>query len=211
MMLAICPRAELLARWRKAFPEGRVLATIPRAPLTVAPSQLWLHADGIADPDLGRRVAALVAVCPGVPVVVISTAPNQYRALLALEAGASGFCHALAAPELMQQVATVVAHGGLWVGPELMKRMLGAVTARLDQGGGGSVADLSRLTPRERAVATEVSRGATNKEAARTLGITERTVKAHLAAVFEKFGVRDRLELVIALRDPLAAPARSVA
>ncbi|MCB1915562.1 MAG: response regulator transcription factor [Rhodocyclaceae bacterium] len=211
MMLAICPRAELLARWRRAFPEGRVVASASAAAGAGRGSQLWLHVDDIAVSDLGDRVANLVRANDGVPVVVISAAPDQQRALVALDSGARGFCHALAAPEMMRQVATVVAHGGLWVGPELMRRMLGAVTSKLDRDAGGATADLSRLTPRERAVALEVSHGATNKEAARALGITERTVKAHLAAVFEKFGVRDRLELVIALRDPATVPARSVA
>ncbi|UUA74872.1 helix-turn-helix transcriptional regulator [Cellvibrio sp. QJXJ] len=59
-------------------------------------------------------------------------------------------------------------------------------------------ADLNLLTGRERAVAELVAAGKTNKEVARELDITERTVKAHLGASFEKLGVRDRLQLALA-------------
>jgi DNA-binding NarL/FixJ family response regulator len=51
------------------------------------------------------------------------------------------------------------------------------------------------LTEREREVARAVASGASNKEIARRLGITERSVKAHTGAIFEKLGVRDRLQL----------------
>jgi DNA-binding CsgD family transcriptional regulator len=57
-------------------------------------------------------------------------------------------------------------------------------------------------------VAEEVARGATNKEAARRLGITERTVKAHLGAVFAKLGVRDRLHLALSLQPRADAEAQ---
>ena len=54
---------------------------------------------------------------------------------------------------------------------------------------------LEVLSQRERQVAEAASRGSTNKEIARTMGITERTVKAHLSAAFDKLGVRDRMQL----------------
>jgi len=65
------------------------------------------------------------------------------------------------------------------------------------------------LTPRERDVAIEVAHGATNKEVAQRLNITERTVKAHLGAVFEKLGVRDRLQLVLEFKDRVSAVDRA--
>lgn len=58
---------------------------------------------------------------------------------------------------------------------------------------------LKQLTSREKAVALEVAKGATNKEIARTLNITERTVKAHLGSAFNKLNVRDRLQLVLVM------------
>jgi len=212
MLLAICPRLDPLSRWRMAFPDGAIVARVGGASeLPGGVSQLWLHANGADSEALAGQVARLASFDPSIPIVVMSEAPDQALALFALNAGARACCHALASPDLLLQISLVVGNGGLWVGPELMQRMIGSVARELDRGSAGDGAELTGLTPRERAVAKEVSRGATNKEAARALGITERTVKAHLAQVFAKLGVRDRLELVIALRDGPAAGIRSVA
>jgi len=58
-----------------------------------------------------------------------------------------------------------------------------------------------KLTEREREVALAVSRGASNKEVARQLGITERTVKAHVSIIFTKLAVQDRLHLALRIRE----------
>lgn len=208
-MIAICSRPELLERWRKAFPEGRESRTVG-AELPADVGQIWLHGEGLPPFELGQRVRALLALRPRVPVVVMDANPDQQAALHALDEGARGYCHAMSAAELLRQVALVVDNGGLWVGPELMKRVLRSVSSAMDGQGRRLRVDLALLTPREQEVAEEVGKGASNKETARLLGITERTVKAHLASVFEKLGVRDRLELAIALRDHQAVSAQGV-
>ncbi len=53
------------------------------------------------------------------------------------------------------------------------------------------------LTERERETAHHIARGASNKEIARELGITERTVKAHVGAILEKLNLRDRLQIAL--------------
>jgi DNA-binding NarL/FixJ family response regulator len=53
------------------------------------------------------------------------------------------------------------------------------------------------LTPRERDIARLVSNGACNKNIARELNISERTVKAHLTTIFQKLGIADRLHLAL--------------
>jgi two-component system nitrate/nitrite response regulator NarL len=127
-----------------------------------------------------------------VPIVVLSNVPEDEHGLAALAAGAAGYCSALTLPAVLQQVARVVEHGGLWMGPQLMRRLMQGMAARRDESPGPSLAMLSQ---RERQVAEAVARGATNKEIARVMDITERTVKAHLSAAFEKLGVRDRMQL----------------
>ena len=59
------------------------------------------------------------------------------------------------------------------------------------------VGDFDSLTEREYAVAVAVGKGLNNREIAESLGITERTVKAHLTAIFEKLGLRDRVQLAL--------------
>ncbi len=127
--------------------------------------------------------------------------PQQARE--ALEAGASGYVHYLAVPMVLEQVAQVVAAGGMWLGADLMRQLVLA-TARIlpvtpAKPVNGTRVDLSQLTSRELAVAELVAAGKTNKEVARELDITERTVKAHLGSAFDKLKVRDRLHLVLVM------------
>lgn len=199
---AICSSDELLVRWKKAFPGGvRCSRDLPHGAAEREGVVLWLHQEQMHPAALATEVSRLRALAPNLPLVVMSLDPRQIDALHAFDAGAVGYCHALAVPELMEQVAVVVDNGGLWLGPELMRRMIGSVAAAFDRRAGstpGSVLDA--LSPRERAVVLEVAKGAANKEIARTLAITARTVKAHLGSAFAKLGVRDRLQLVLMLK-----------
>ncbi|HNB65809.1 MAG TPA: response regulator transcription factor [Rhodocyclaceae bacterium] len=204
---AVSRRPDLLDRWRSAFPGGGTLS--PEAVTGRAfdrPAVLWVDVcqDGGVSEAL---IASLHSLHPDIPIVALDAEPDAAGALRVLQAGAAGYCHRLAAPEIFHQVATVVRHGGLWLRPELMGRVLGATFAVTSRP--ASVpAGLQRLSPREREAVLAVARGGTNKEVARQLGITERTVKAHLSAAFEKLGVRDRLQLVLALgRDAQLLPA----
>lgn len=129
-------------------------------------------------------------------VIALTAQENPQEARLALEQGASGYLHYFAVPELLEQVANVVNSGGLWLGSELMRQLITATAKQLPP---SPKTDLSILTSRERLVAEAIAGGKSNKEAARDLAITERTVKAHLGAVFTKLGVRDRLQLVLLL------------
>jgi DNA-binding NarL/FixJ family response regulator len=95
----------------------------------------------------------------------------------------------------LRQVATVVENGGVWIGQSLMQRFLAASARLLPERAAEKDAWRGSLTPREQEVATELAKGASNKEIARQLDITERTVKAHVGATLEKLGARDRLQL----------------
>ena len=115
--------------------------------------------------------------------------------MAALAAGAAGYCNGHAAPEVLRQVATVVENGGIWVGRGLMQRFLAASARLLPEIEVDEQAWRSVLTPREQEAAILLAKGASNKEIARQLDITERTVKAHVGAMLEKLGARDRLQL----------------
>jgi len=155
--------------------------------------------------------------------------PATLEGLNALNQGVRGYTHAYGVPALLQEVALVVEHGGLWVGPDLLQRLVGASNAALagraaldkakarapaataDAVVAAPVANVwALLSAREAQVARAVTVGRSNREVADLLFISERTVKAHLGAVFEKLGVRDRLQLVLRLAasaDPGSTPA----
>ena len=189
-------RTEALSRWRDAFPHAEIHLNFDSGTLIAVSSQersiIWLHlaAESV---DLSKQIERVRAMAMHCPVVILSNLPSEQEGLLSFAAGASGYCNALAVPETLRQVAAVVEHGGLWVGQDLMKRLFSAMSARMNLSEIGN--SLSDLSPREAQVAQAVARGATNKEVARALGITERTVKAHVSAIFSKLDVRDRLQL----------------
>lgn len=131
------------------------------------------------------------------PVVLLSDEPDEWLVMQALAQGAAGCCNTHAAPDVLQQVALVVSNGGLWVGQSLLQRLVGAASHRLAQLPPESKHDdwSAFLSEREEQVARLVASGSSNREIADRLAITERTVKAHLTAIFEKLGLRDRLQL----------------
>lgn len=190
----VSPEARVLASWRSAFPELSSVPSLAALPPRPGEAVLWLDAERDTWVNDARVLAAR-----GDRVVVLSSAPSSDQAQTALEAGARAYCHAYATPELLREVAVVVRHGGLWVGPELLARMIRAVVPVVPPAPVAAplAVELDGLSARERAVAAAVAEGLTNKEVALRLDITERTVKAHLAAVFEKVGVRDRLQLAL--------------
>ncbi|WP_249975727.1 response regulator transcription factor [Vreelandella olivaria] len=196
----------LKERWKKAFPE--LVASKPDVFIGKAQPNdvVWLSTTVEGWAELISAAAAQDAI-----VVVLSYSPNDHEALRSLDLGARGYVHTLAAPEVLKQVALVVTNQGVWVGQELLAKVLGGSFKALQQRGEGDRVlhgeHLACLTERERGVALAVARGATNKEVARQLDITERTVKAHLSAIFKKLAVRDRLQLILKLA-PIAERAK---
>jgi len=188
-------RPQPIPRWAEAFPDaallcGQQMGTTDPAVLSEA-SIIWLHASG-DNRAVSSWVGAIKVVSQNVPIVVLSNVPEDEQGLAVLAAGASGYCSALTLPAVLHQVASVVAHGGTWVGPQLMQRLMQGLVKQDNE---ATEPALDKLSLRERQVAEAVARGSTNKEIARVMGITERTVKAHLSATFEKLGVRDRMQL----------------
>ena len=187
---------ELLARWLEAFPKAVGISFAVAAKPKVAPTHLWIRL------PQGRPVAPLLAEIRqsqgNLPCIVLSDLPDDNQALASFSAAAKGYCNTHAAPAFLRQVADVVGQGGLWIGESLMNRLVDA-TARVESKAPIESNDswAATLTPREQEVARAIAEGASNKEIARGLGITERTVKLHVGAVLEKLGVRDRLQIAL--------------
>lgn len=214
------------ARWKQAFAGG-----------TLVPQAQWegrmadMVAEGAiswvttSDDDWQQYLTRLVQANPKARVVVVSGVPEVEQGLQALGSGAKGYTHAYAVPELLQEVATVVEHGGLWTGPELLQRLVANTSAALaslpatqnPQGSASATKNAKlwgTLSAREAEVAEKVAEGRSNKEVADKLFITERTVKAHLGAAFEKLELRDRLQLVLfvaSIKAQTAGPAKGSA
>lgn len=184
------------SRWREAFLEGKT-RDLPAIMQAAAPLDvIWVPA---ADPFWDQALVSLHTMMVHCPVVVLSASPGSHEAARALDLGARGYCHSHAVPALLREVSVVVTHGGLWIGPELMARVMKAASRILPKRPDPALTEL--LSERESQVVEAVVAGSSNKEVASRLGITERTVKAHLGSVFRKLDVRDRLQLVLRLAD----------
>ncbi|MFO1389174.1 response regulator transcription factor [Cellvibrio sp.] len=178
-------------RWLQAFPSAQ-LAHDNNLPSDLQGCLIWLMlGQTYGLPDIERWVAA------GARVVGMTQAEDPRQAKEILEAGASGYLHYLAVVPVLQQVSQVVEVGGMWLGVDLMRQLVRATSTLIKSP--PSTLELNVLTAREQSVAMAVASGKSNKEVARELDIAERTVKAHLSAVFEKLGARDRLHLALIL------------
>jgi DNA-binding NarL/FixJ family response regulator len=137
---------------------------------------------------------------PEVHVVVLTSFGDQARIMAALEAGADGYLLKHADPEQIIAAMRSAIAGGAPLDPKVARVLL---TARASGTGGGSASGVS-MTDRERQVLLLVSDGLANKQVARRLGISERTVKAHLTNIFQRLGVRDRTQAALWAREHLS-------
>ena len=200
--ILISPSQAVSQHWRSAFPNGQIVARLQQAKLAGnghSPT-LWLDVSRI---DVSLRGSWLQqAVNTGCSVIVMNNQPGEAEAFDMVRQGAMGYCHAQAASRQLKEIAAAVENGGLWLGPDLLQRLLSVGIRHGAKRTAAPVpAALDSLTDREHAVGLEVSKGATNREIAETLSITERTVKAHLSAIFNKLKVRDRVQLALLLNE----------
>jgi len=192
---------QLRDRWEAAFPEGIIVSGVSDiTPAMISESAVvWLDTSNMSAAEKGREIAAAVAL--GQPVVVMAASPEEAEAFQVLNAGCAGYCHVNAVAEQLREIALVVEHGGLWMLPDLMQRLLALSVRTAPAASSTGRAELNELTARELMVAGQVAHGATNREIAQSLEITERTVKAHLSSIFGKLDVRDRVQLALAMNN----------
>jgi DNA-binding NarL/FixJ family response regulator len=126
------------------------------------------------------------------PVVVLTSFAEAERVRLALEAGAVGYLLKDSEPRDVLEAVRAAAAGHAPLDPRVTRALLPSA----DRG----ASDVS-LSGREREVLSHVAKGLANKQIARTLGISERTVKVHLGNVFRRIGVSDRTSAALWARD----------
>ncbi len=143
-----------------------------------------LQMPGVDGVEATRR---LVAEDLGCEVLVLTSYSDHARIVAALDAGAVGYLLKDADPEEVIGGVRAVSRGESPLNPRVARQLL---TARAE-------APSVELTPREAEVLGLVRLGLANKQIARRLGISERTVKAHLTNVFQRIGVVDRTQAAL--------------
>jgi DNA-binding NarL/FixJ family response regulator len=137
--------------------------------------------DGVA------ATRSIMAEQLGVDVLVLTSFSDSERIIAALDAGAVGYLLKDADPEDVLQGIRAVSRGESPIHPKAARALLGS------RAGSTNV----QLTSRETEVLGLVREGLANKQIARRLDISERTVKAHLTSAFARIGVADRTQAAL--------------
>ena len=138
--------------------------------------------DGV---EATRRIRS---VSPGTSVVAFTSFSDRERIVGALDAGAIGYLLKDADPMELHDAILAAARGEAPLDPKAAAEILAERSA---------AAPAERLSGREREVLVLVAEGSANKQIARRLGISEKTVKGHLTNIFQTLGVRDRTQAAL--------------
>jgi len=177
------------------------MVALPNKITTLAPAVILMDAE-LLDRPIDRQVGEIVALSGAGRVIVMTPAPDEEEEIALLKAGAKESSRRGIDPESLQQVLSVTYGGGVWVTRSLLPRLVtelrryaeGQQRPAVEKPGPDK---LSALTVREKEIVQLIVGGASNKQVAMALDISERTVKGHLSNVFQKLGVSDRLRLVL--------------
>jgi DNA-binding NarL/FixJ family response regulator len=123
---------------------------------------------------------------PETRVLVLTTYDADADILRAIEAGATGYILKDAPKEELFRAVRSTAQGKPYLAPSVASRLMSRVRSQ----------DADAMSPREVEVLSLVSEGASNKEIARHLRLSEATIKSHLLHIYAKLGVNDRTQAV---------------
>jgi len=122
-------------------------------------------------------------------VLVLTSATEPAFARAAVRSGAAGVLYKDVDPDALVRAIRSVHDGHLLLAPE--------AAGTLVHSAGPAASGIDALTRREREVLAELTKGRSNREIARALGVAEKTVKAHVSAILAKLGVQDRTQAAL--------------
>lgn len=153
-----------------------------------------------------EAIAQIGAQWPQIAIVILTTYNEDELMMRGLQAGARGFLLKDTGRETLFHTIRAAARGETLLQPEVMARLI-AHTGQTENPAALAADDLVPLTERELEVLTAVARGDRNKEIAHDLGVTERTIKAHLTNIYNKLGVDSRAAAVsVGIQRGIIAP-----
>jgi DNA-binding NarL/FixJ family response regulator len=145
---------------------------------------------------------------PDVPVMMLTTFDHAQYVRRALSEGAAGYLLKDATPEdLEQAIKVALSGGGNVLSPRVIQTLFEAM--ELDRNDSDSPRRATAgLTQRETDILALLAEGKSNRDISRALFLSEKTVKAHLAAVFRKLGVSNRTQAAMAAVSMGIGPTR---
>jgi DNA-binding NarL/FixJ family response regulator len=134
------------------------------------------------------------------PAIVLTVVPTFPEALLLLQRGVRGYGNRQMRKDNLEQTIKSVKAGQIWLPPSIITQLVDTVGPVNSVSLNDSL--LSTLSKREQEVAHCVAEGMSNKEIADKMFVSLRTIKAHLTSIYEKTGLRNRLELGLSMKTP---------
>ena len=205
MILIASAAPDVLGSWEQAL-EGvaavlavRQFDSLKQGVARLAPRVLLLDLE-LTGLDGARGVAAIRRASPATKIIAFSQVDSDEFEIALFKLGVRGCARRDIEPQLLKRIVAAIEQGELWIRRVISSRLLDDLSARFREDAHASKAigdDLALLTEREREIVRLIGSGESNKQIARELCITERTVKAHLTGIFRKLGVADRVRLAL--------------
>lgn len=184
--------------FRLAFSDSQHLKAEKIATLQYEPEVIWLHLS--SQTNIAQQIAEVKQAFPNVKIVAMSNVPSDLEALACFSVSVRGYCNVHSGTQVLLNISNVVVQGGIWIGESIMQKLLTMPSNVVTATNQNTTWD-APLTTREKEVANELVCGASNKEIAEKMSITERTVKAHVGSVLEKLQLRNRLQIALLVKD----------
>jgi DNA-binding NarL/FixJ family response regulator len=156
--------------------------------------------ESLIEDQQASKLAQLKTIFPNTRVLVIGPSRPIVTQITALKFGARGYFDETLPFVKLLEALELVANGEVWVERHVISGLIDEIS-EVPMVTPAQQMALDSLSPKELEVAKQVSYGATNKMIAKSMDITERTVKAHLTTIFNKLSLPDRLSLAIFFRD----------
>lgn len=202
MTILYSSRAEIIKHWKSAFEpneievcknEKELLACIKKHNSSVV-----LLVEVRQYNEIDGFLSLLQEDYPQVKTIVLSNKPNYVEGSTLLKFGIKAYANTYMAQTHLKEALKTVKAGDIWLYPEFIQIMIQELPKQKIALHVKN-ALLEKLSHKEKEIALLIKDGLRNKEISLVTGITERTVKAHLSAIFEKTGVKDRLALALCI------------
>ncbi len=146
-----------------------------------------------------EAMSSIMGMRPGMRLVVLSASEQVEHVSSAMQLGARGYILKHVGVSTLIDALRAIAAGQVYLTPSLGAQLFARTLTPGNQNASSMTG--ANLTPREIQIISQVSIGATNKEIARSLKITEKTVKFYMTNIMQKLHVRNRVEAVLAINN----------
>ncbi|HEY3950925.1 response regulator transcription factor [Phenylobacterium sp.] len=143
----------------------------------------------LPDSDGLGAVTALSGVAPTTPIIIVSASEDPLDVRRAMDMGALGYVPKSASPETVISAVRLVLSGSIYVPPLVLDESSPAQ---------GPARRAKLLTPRQIEILAAIAGGGSNRDIGTLFGLSEKTVKAHISAIFRTLGVASRTQAVSA-------------